>query len=126
MNREIKFRAWHNEWKEMIYSSEPQEPFGKREFYPFEFSVGFSHYPKDDDWKIMQFVGILDKNKIEIFEDDIVKLIILGSNGEIVAQENKIVKYVGCCFEPMNWHNSEYMEVIGNVYQHPELLNTKP
>lgn len=43
--RQIKFRAWHPDWGEMIYSNMYSEWRDKREWYPVCFEIGFNHYP---------------------------------------------------------------------------------
>lgn len=63
MKREIKFRAWNPDWDEMVYSG-LEIIFDKREFYPFGFEVGFSHYPTEG-WTIMQYTGLKDGTKWE-------------------------------------------------------------
>jgi len=76
--------------------------------------------------ELMQFVGLKDKNKKEIYEGDIVK----NNYGifKIVWDKDTL------CFttEPddykdwanKNWYDI-YNEVIGNIYENPELLEVK-
>ena len=67
---------------------------------------------------LMQFIGITDKNGVDIYEGDFIK------DGDIIALiewDNR-----GCGFYSPNaqtknaWVNCE---VVGNKYTHPELLN---
>jgi hypothetical protein len=117
--REIKFRAWNPEHDEMIFSSR-ETAFEKREFYPFCFSVGFSHYPLDG-WEIMQFTGIKDCNGKEVYEGDIVKYnelpcCIEWDDGafELIRNDNFIMHLWNIV--PIR------LEIIGNIYESPELL----
>ncbi len=65
--RELKFKAWDKGSKRMIYSHEPEDQ-GKREYYPWMFAIGFSHWSKHQ-LEIMQFTGLA-----AIWEDDIVTI----------------------------------------------------
>lgn len=75
-----------------------------------------------DTYEWMQYTGLTDKNGQEIYEGDILKSEKYG-NGE-VKWENGVG--FGCEFEEIRlgtgvWHMGEY-EVIGNIYEDPELL----
>lgn len=80
---------------------------------------------KFDEFHIMQYTGLKDKNGIDIYEDDIIKL-----------QENKEtyeVRYLGnrfvlCKYDNIVFENEAYFrerEVIGNIYENKELLHIK-
>lgn len=72
-----------------------------------------------------EFAGITDKNKIEIFEGDIVRddenkiYVIIFVNGVFrIAERRHNIN-----FYSWSVHNySDYFTVIGNIYDNPELL----
>ena len=143
--KEIKFRAWCESWKQMIYSTDEWffdkrefYPFcfvvDKREFYPSCFVVGFSGYPKkEEDYNLMQFTGLKDKNGKEIYEGDVLNwdnectiLIkwgeeIAGFYYEVLTQKNKNI----CSFDIRFYRSEESAKVIGNIYENKELLKVK-
>lgn len=139
MSREIKFRAWHSTWNEMVYSNN-EFLFDKREFYPFQFPVGFSHYPQDEEWQLMQFTGKTDNKDKEIWEGDIAKITLSTQQW---GKGNKSKFFYAEVY--WNSHTSSFefkepsgtgrynvrngglenCEVIGNIYEHPELLKEK-
>jgi len=85
-----------------------------------------------DDYKIMQSTGLKDKNGVEIFEGDVVKV----SNHPFQKKEDSPgIEIDGNYF--INWSEHSltwlagdlllhqlkpYIEVIGNIYENPELL----
>jgi len=127
--REIKFRAWHNDFGEMVYTGKNYE-FGKREFTPFLFEVGFSNYPQSD-WVIMQYTGLKDKDGKEIYEGDRVKRPSSNGTPEQMAygsiKENKGCYYIdfggGYWTHGLLLYHFAQCEIIGNIYESPELLN---
>ena len=95
----------------------------------------------DPEWIIMQFTGLYDKNGIEIYEGDIVRQAFPNYSYDEVDGDmaeprwiDKIshIEYRGHGFwvadESFGWEGEdlwdwELMEVIGNIYQNPELIH---
>lgn len=140
--REIKFRAWDKRAKQMYqvknlglgkeswlrtatnYGKHPKTGYNK--FYPSEV-------------EIMQYTGIKDKNGKEIYEGDILQQIHYKfSNDEYghkgfkktIIQVFWDSKMAGFVFKVIKKTDTEmpenytepYREVIGNIYDNPELL----
>lgn len=70
-----------------------------------------------------QFTGIYDKNDVKIFEWDIVKLPLSERNCKVVFKSGCFVAEYGS--QGLTVNNSLYgggVEVIGNIYDNPELF----
>ena len=131
--REIKFRAWDTNEKKMYYlrDNTPNEyghyPYLEMQFYSdgdIMWSLGYASHGhvvegvEDESGILMQFTGLYDKHNIEIYEGDIVSM-----HSKILHVDDiRNIKYWE--EEYVNFSSSE-MEVIGNVYQNPELLEEK-
>jgi uncharacterized phage protein (TIGR01671 family) len=87
--------------------------------------------PFGEDYELMQFTGLLDKNGKEIYEGDIVKL------GTIETEEEDRTTFTErILFDKGQFRTTHYgfpvhswacndkcfIEVIGNIYENPELL----
>ena len=123
--REIKFRKWHRDLKDIVYS----------ELHISDFFQVVQSYP--EMYILMQYIGIKDKNEKEVYDGDIVKLEWQTANfgkyfqsDDMWIDHSKIVviKWVGLGFAFMDGdkqfgkRKNATIEVIGNIYEHPHLL----
>lgn len=126
--REIKFRVWDKQIEHMVIY-----PTNELLFCEIENKYGYSSAQFD----LMQFTGLLDKNGKEIYEGDIVSTWVVTNRDEWEHIENYKVDFRKGCFclcnerrgyslsdvckkEPIN--KFFQCEVIGNIYEHTELL----
>ena len=122
MSREIKFRAWDKHRNSMEYIND---------LYWFE-ENGIHNF-NDDNYVFMQNTGLKDKNGKEIYDSDIVK--VTWGSGKIVFYEVKYCGSLGYHYlrDTKNKEDDDIiciydysqMDVIGNVFNNPELLKNK-
>ena len=134
--KEIKFRAWHKE-KEMLVDVLEIYFKEKRVRLPIESEKSDDYWWYETDWDfdevvLMQFTGLKDKNGVGIYDRDIVqveeKIVISGKMTSIKV--NKVVKYKEDYAQFLLYANEDgehltfatFGEVIGNVYDNPELI----
>lgn len=83
MNREIKFRIWDIENKEML---KVQELDFEPTFYGGRIAIRpdqYNDYFDTEDMILMQYTGLHDKNGKEIYEGDLVQQLDIKENGII-------------------------------------------
>jgi uncharacterized phage protein (TIGR01671 family) len=127
MSREIKFRAWDKrlEWMFPVVSFNDEQVFEKDEWH------------ERKDCALMQYIGLTDKNGVEIYEGDIVKAFLdcfaevkFGEysveGGDYYSNQTTAGFYIDYKTGRMKGDTSridnDECEVIGNTYENPELL----
>lgn len=121
-----KFRAWDKEYEEMYLVDEIN-------FYCGEFESigdGITFLRGADKVELMQSTGLKDKNGKEVFVGDIIKCT-RGCPHEVYLEKEYGGKYIGGMpavylkglLEGYAWTEAE--EVLGNIYENPELLEVE-
>ena len=123
--RDIKFRVWDNDLEIMFYSDTDI-------FITFSddgICIGYEIDDEIDDYDLMQYTGVKDKNGREIYEGDIVEY----------KNEYHVIEWDDCKFMAKGFYCSSQdtpddffsefaytnCKVIGNIYENSELLEKK-
>lgn len=146
-NREIKFRAWDKLQNKMINA----EPFSEEIAIQLGGVVGLfngkSYDTVTDEFELMQFTGLHDKNGREIYEGDIIQdkynFDCICGHGEFTDTipdkrsvkwdleylqfklyhvDQNISQFSGSGSSLCKANSEKRFEVIGNIYEHPDLL----
>ena len=135
MSREIKFRIYDTDEKQMFY----QEDIDYIDFF-----TGIVFIREDDgydylidsrsDGKLMQYTGLKDIKGTEVYEGDILSIKIY-SGDKVIVESKTVVEFKDCCFGVIWGYDKSFLslksffntkfEVVGNIYEKPELLGVK-
>jgi uncharacterized phage protein (TIGR01671 family) len=135
--KEIKFRCWdigRKEWMDSIWLNGD----GVQSGTSFDFNRSLNEQLRHDlttGIALMQYTGLKDKNGKEIYDGDI--LTCEGGyeapEGEEICQDisqvywdNDLLQFrVQCkCGDVWSLEEYDYEEIIGNIYENPELLQS--
>lgn len=146
MEREIKFRFWDKNSKKWRYPSDHK--FGILiTDNGFEYSTGWDGLDNprfgtedEDGYQIItkeqydeiqgsfissQFTGLTDKNGKEIYEGDIyhqgdknITYTVVWHDSGLIGKQNSSTSYAGI------QHWQDRIEIIGNIYENPQLLKS--
>lgn len=142
MKREIKFRGKTESSNEWVFGDLIQENSGRNKI-----STNLSTWSlnKDDvepygeefiviDETIGQYTGLHDINKIDIYEDDLIRSLITDTlmkivydNEEasfmaVVINQDTGTEFESRCHITQSWINSYPKKVIGNIFDNKKLL----
>lgn len=119
-NRTIKFRAWDKTNNRFV--------FARLEKDGWHIVDDIRNCGELSDWE--QYTGLKDKNGKEIWEGDIVKF---GAQLGSVAEVKWLIKNAGFLVKD-KWGDWQWLydvvastncEIIGNIYENPDLLEAK-
>ncbi|EAC5508183.1 hypothetical protein LL12_07850 [Listeria monocytogenes] len=119
--REIEFRAWDKEVKEMDYNPSVIEIWQNK---PIN-----EQFRLESEEKLvwMQYTGLKDKNGKKIFEGDIVNCKFFD---RMVGDIAGVINFIDCVWAVSDFKNKrlyqlidvDNIEIIGNIHENPELL----
>nr|DAW48761.1 MAG TPA: YopX protein [Caudoviricetes sp.] len=129
--REIKFRAWDKNDKRIFIDPQMIDFYNKKIGYmqyqteymsdtSYSIPVGFEEFEYSE---LMEWTGLYDKNGEEIYEGDIFHI---GSKKILYVVEWIDCGLKGRQIKNISWIGLDYwkddIEVIGNIYENPELI----
>ena len=132
MQREIKFRVWDKDCKRMHVCGDNTHDT----IYFFEDNCACYYNLQNGEgsspdgtgtYKLMQYTGLKDKNGKEIYEGDIISAYNRRIKGPVIFDKRGLA--FGIPNGPneiyhfsMNFLESKDIEVIGNIYENPDLI----
>jgi len=126
-SREIKFRVWKK--TEMVFLNyvisliKGTAKWVYRQPASLCFQSELQHCIDSDEFVVMQYTGLKDKNGKEIYEGDIIDC---KEQEEGIPHRIALWRDEYACFQIGPWEKQELkgevIEVIGNVFENPELL----
>ena len=133
--REIKFRAWDKKEKKIVgvqgicFQNDNNEI---KDLNIGGIGYGVSYHNPIEDYELMQFTGLKDKNGKEIYEGDViqddggyddgVKYLGVVRFGENEKSPLSFWSDTSIFGTPDGLKISKFSEVIGNIYENPELV----
>jgi len=140
--RVIKFRAWDNKEKKMLYDSD-LETYGTPlislegilcSSWTSEGGGGVEKLVDEQDRYILQqFTGLLDKNGKEIYEGDVIEIDYRSIAVDCTIYKGEVFFNTDRSLSNLEWglwtkkgyHRTDFLgelKIIGNIYENPELL----
>lgn len=127
-----KFRAWHNQLSRMMLIKSMWFQDGRLEEIELNDAVMNDYITvSPDEIELMQSTGLKDKNGKEIFEGDIVDY---KGRKAVIKWHGSYASFIYRFVDELDKRSAEWYqlylaylkcEVIGNIYENPELLEAE-
>lgn len=114
--REIKFRAWDRAMERML-NNVGFHPYMccKNDDYASDKDGAYTISPHFTNYYLMQYTGLKDKNGVEIYEGDVLRV-------PYNSIDNQSVIFLPSGTWSCSGLDLSRCRVIGNIHQNPELL----
>ena len=139
MEHIIKFRGQEIDSNKWLYGDLIQRRgYWPSIMFPFWNEKGKTQYAEIavKEKTVGQFIGFLDTHKKEIYQGDILRsmmspdiiMVVVRDKNEASFKAKQITEFTDLdmgCHITQEWLNEFPKEIIGNIYENPELLKTK-
>jgi len=135
MSRELKFKVWSKEKHTFLHTREEFNPNKGLEFLWYdgvrEGWRGIGYFiEKPESFEVVQYTGLKDTKGVEIYERDLIKLSEAPYVYKVYWYEyrlgifcnNPALTKMGWAEQPFNKSVYKRCEVVGNVFETPELF----
>lgn len=121
--REIEFRFWNKEKKVMCYNNEDKSASYWDGVCCSNIALVNSILKNLDEYEVMQYTGLKDKNGTKIYEGDVLEFDFIGKQKAVVYFNDT---YAMFGLKPLGnfvYATIDEGVVVGNKYDNPELLD---
>ena len=132
--REIKFQIYWIAGHEMLYDTNNDLEFRDKENYWITDLSDAINQP--ERYKVRQYTGLKDKNGTEIYDGDYIRYSMRTINGSIYTHVCRVFQHESGTWRIEGYHEDNHSyetkgtvyaahlicEVIGNIYENPELV----
>jgi len=121
--REHKYRAWDKKQKKWIGANLHMSVTDGSLWWQFGYGCDILSKEERENIELSEYTGLKDKNGKEIYEGDVLRAFDRNYEVKIVITNSRAFVDYGYS-EEHNGPCDSWTEIIGNIYENPELMET--